>query len=357
MIAKARNIFLCLSVALLVFSKSEVYGQDQSFSLDTILQTNPVILTQWSPQGNYILSISDEESVISVWSVNTYEIEAILDTGLRAHLVAAEWSPNQEEIVGVSDPGQISIWNVSTNSLELSSLINVDIPTYHWGATATSVAWNVDGTKIAIAKNGVIIWDRGTQEVSSIFSIEDNPLPHEPKHSVIDLQWMSDSQRILTANHSGDIMIVDSDNQTILLISDYLTIARRPFTTAHRELLIGPQFMDVSPDEKKIVNVGDYVWEEEKYAVVIREVETAELVKILLMPEPAYAVAWSPNGKMIAVGTENSEVWIWDADTYEQIAVLDGHEDIVTSVSWSPNNLYLGSGSLDGTIRIWNVNE
>ncbi|UCG33729.1 MAG: hypothetical protein JSU68_03660, partial [Phycisphaerales bacterium] len=44
---------------------------------------------------------------------------------------------------------------------------------------------------------------------------------------------------------------------------------------------------------------------------------------------------------------------LWDAETFDQVAVLRGHESYVHSVCFSPDGTMLTSGSGDGTVCIW----
>jgi WD40 repeat protein/uncharacterized caspase-like protein len=46
---------------------------------------------------------------------------------------------------------------------------------------------------------------------------------------------------------------------------------------------------------------------------------------------------------------------VWRADTGDQLRLLTGHTDIVTSVTFSPDGTFLVSGSFDGTVRFWQV--
>ena len=65
-------------------------------------------------------------------------------------------------------------------------------------------------------------------------------------------------------------------------------------------------------------------------------------------------VAWSPDGHIIASGGLDDSVRLWDADTGGLISKLLGHMGMVNSVSWSPDGELLASGSWDQTVRLWN---
>lgn len=68
------------------------------------------------------------------------------------------------------------------------------------------------------------------------------------------------------------------------------------------------------------------------------------------------AISWSPNGKMLAsAGGHDHAVRVWDPATGNELLSFRGHSDYVNSVSWSPDGTMLASGSQDKKIFLWNV--
>ena len=67
------------------------------------------------------------------------------------------------------------------------------------------------------------------------------------------------------------------------------------------------------------------------------------------------AIAYSPNSKMLASAGRDETVRLWNPKTGENLATLTGHDGLVTGVAFSPDGKTLFSGSGDATVRLWST--
>ena len=82
-----------------------------------------------------------------------------------------------------------------------------------------------------------------------------------------------------------------------------------------------------------------------------------------LHTDGVWSVSFSPDGTTLASGSSGTVI-LWDVRTGERIATLKGHTIVwrtntllapVRSVSFSPDGATLASGSVDSTVKLWDV--
>jgi hypothetical protein len=69
---------------------------------------------------------------------------------------------------------------------------------------------------------------------------------------------------------------------------------------------------------------------------------------------PVWSVAFAPDGKTLATGSDDGTLRFWDAQTGRQEARLPAH-GAVFAVAFAHSGKFLVSGDSDGTLRLWGV--
>lgn len=64
-----------------------------------------------------------------------------------------------------------------------------------------------------------------------------------------------------------------------------------------------------------------------------------------------------PDGLIIATGTQNSTVKIWDAKGLKNVATFEGHKGALVDVAFSENGYYLATAAEDNVVKLWDLRK
>ena len=79
------------------------------------------------------------------------------------------------------------------------------------------------------------------------------------------------------------------------------------------------------------------------------------LIWLRLRHSSIYALAFTHDGKTLAVGTRDKHIQLWNVNTLQHIGSLEGHKHVVCELAFSPDGKILASGDTGGKIHLWEM--
>ncbi|HSU53695.1 MAG TPA: c-type cytochrome domain-containing protein [Candidatus Dormibacteraeota bacterium] len=134
-------------------------------------------------------------------------------------------------------------------------------------------------------------------------------------------------------------------------------IAVWDITTGERSLTVSGEYdtvltSDIRPDQTQIAFGGP------TRLVKLYSIKAATVQqKLKKHTDWVTAVAYSPNGEMLASADRNGGICVWDPDNAQEIHTLAGHKAAVTGLAWRGDSKVLASASEDGTVKLWELKE
>jgi len=281
-------------------------------------------------------------------------------------VAALAFAPDGQAIVSGGSDGTVRLWETASGK-ELRKY-GSDL------AAVAAVTFAPDGTRIAAAeRNSVVhLWDPASGkdlgklagDGSRLFAIAfspDSKMLVVGSKTIIRLWDVANARELRqfgrpvsddVTSHNNDVTMAFSADGT-MLASGGRSIRLWDVATANEIRSFGDPSRRVcslafSGDGKTLaVGGGDHeihFWN----VATGKELDPGDAHR-----DRATAVAWSPDGKLIATGGQDKLVLLWDAATGQIVHRLSGHSSGVVAIAFSTDGKLLASGDRGGMLRIW----
>jgi serine/threonine protein kinase/WD40 repeat protein len=239
----------------------------------------------------------------------------------------SDFDPQLQRYASMSDQGDLRIRSVRDN-LPLVHLSGHNIKSWYCASR-----FSPDGQFLAAIyfvpdeASQCLVWDllhgETILQVRSIRALD------------FCLDFSPDSRQIVTALPDGALVFYDLTSRKEIR---RLRPTRSPNVIAFHPN--GRQLVVTSAVAKsaQMINIG-----------------TGAVHATLPYPAPIHAIAWRRDGRLFAMGCEDKRVYVYDTATWQQQAILEGHDLGVIGLAFNHAGEVLASSSWDGTTRLWDA--
>lgn len=268
------------------------------------------------------------------------------------------FSPDGSLLAAASLDGSVSLWRtqgILRNKIRLHDKMVLAVAFSPDGKRLASSS--ADGT-IAVFDHAGKLDKRLAGHVTNVISLAWSPngrhiasgaddrriCIHEPEGKLVTvLTGQMQAPTTIEFTPDGSKMLVSERGQHFV-VYDTKTWRMSKLVKAHQDVVWD---LSVSRDGK-LVATGS-----KDKTVRIWDFDGKKLGEIAGFTDEIWTLSWSPDGKKLACGLRNGEVVTVDALTYKILRTEKAHTTGVPGIAWSPTGALIATGSRDGTIRVW----
>ena len=300
-------------------------GEEQ---LRSVITHTAILGAVFSPDGKTLAS-GNEDNTVRLWDMESGKPLTTL-TGHKGKVSQVAFSPDGKTLASMGDD-TVRLWDTKTGE-HLRALS---------GSKYDSMAFSSDGETLATEHQGTIVrlWNRKTSELCHTFIKQENWITHmvfRPNGQLLALLQDKDRNRSLWD--------VKADKLICLLTVPATKRNQSGAAFSPDGSVLATGMVDKTPIGKR----DDIVW--------LWDTTTGEHIHTLVGHlDTITCVAFSPDEKTLASGSDDETVLLWDLRTDKHPRILSGHNDWVLNVAFSPDGKTLVSRSRDGIVLLWDL--
>jgi mono/diheme cytochrome c family protein len=297
--------------------------------------TRPPVITaiSFSPDGQ-ILAVSGYHEVLLRKPDGSGLIARLVGESPRVESIA--FSPNGKLLATSGGApslfGEIQIWDVASHQELHSYKPSLD--------SLFSVAFSPDSARVAFGGADKVVRELQVSDGKELLQFDN--------HSdwVLGAVFTMDGKRLLTGSRDRSMKIINISNGQFIddinkLLEGVLCLARNP--------------------KEDIVAYGGDQGTPRAYRIAENQGRTSGDIDVNLVraferqPEAVHAIAYSPDGNLLAVSGKEGEVRVYKSSDGSRAATLKTGEGFAFALAFNPVKAQFVTGGFDGKVRIFDM--
>ncbi|WP_166825765.1 protein kinase domain-containing protein [Thalassoroseus pseudoceratinae] len=298
---------------------------------DILKHPAPVLAMELFADGRHAIT-SCEDGQLRIWQLDPPEVVTSLKTE-NAVVETLHLSNSQTRVIGVqSVSGNVSVWNLTTNSFENGGKPEYSLDSFPAEAgTLRTARFAPDGLSlVTVAGNDVKLWNTETQRPLTSFN---------PTGTVAAIAFSPDGKRLAAGSWDDSVRIWDLESGRAI----------SKLAGIHRDDI---QALAYSPDGLLLASADS------DGLVVLWDAATGDTIREFLgHSSTVRSVVFSADGQQLLTGSTDRTARIWDIKTGKEQCVLRGHRWAVNTARFDAANQRVLTVSDDETARVWQLTK